>query len=146
MLMKDDRSYQSGVGSMQESNEGRLPLKVLFHCRSSFPEGCLPTKVVFQIWKIFQFLRNFDAQIGKICKMHWKLRIKQTPVLFCKYLRNESLDLHEILCGGQILSCELKFQISWRSMHKNARARMFYCKCARLRLMRKHLCTDLHET
>ena len=32
--------------------------------------------------------------------------IKQTPVLFCKYLRNESSDLHEILYGGQILSCE----------------------------------------
>ena len=32
------------------------------------------------------------------------------PVLFCKYLRNESLDLHEILYGGQLLSCELKFK------------------------------------
>ena len=33
------------------------------------------------------------------------------PVLFCKYLRNESSDLHEILYGGQLLCCELKFQI-----------------------------------
>ena len=99
------------IKKCRKSNEGRLPLKVLFHCRSSFTEGCLPTKVVFQIWKIFQFLRSFDAQIGKICKMNWKLRIKQTPVLFCKYLRNESLDLHEILCGGQILSFEIEFQI-----------------------------------
>ena len=33
--------------------------------------------------------------------------IKQMPVLFCKYLRNESLDLHEILFDGQLLSCEL---------------------------------------
>ena len=28
--------------------------------------------------------------------------------MFCKYLRNESLDLHEILCGGQSLSCGLR--------------------------------------
>ena len=42
------------------------------------------------------------------------------PVLFCKYLRNKSLDLHEILYGGQLLSCELKFQISCRSVHKCA--------------------------
>ena len=34
------------------------------------------------------------------------------PVLFCKYLRNESLDLHEILYGGELLSFELKFEIS----------------------------------
>ena len=38
---------QSGVGSMQGSNEGRLPLKVIFHQRSSSTEGCLPPKVVF---------------------------------------------------------------------------------------------------
>ena len=29
---------------------------------------------------------------------------KQTPLLFCKYLRNQSSDLHEILCGSQLLS------------------------------------------
>ena len=29
-------------------------------------------------------------------KIHWNLRIKQTSVLFCKYLHNESSDLHEI--------------------------------------------------
>ena len=32
-------------------------------------------------------------------------------VLFCKYLHNESLDIHEILCGGQLLPCELTVQI-----------------------------------
>ena len=31
-----------------------------------------------------------------------KLKINQMPVSFCKYPRNESSDLHEILCGGQI--------------------------------------------
>ena len=30
-------------------------------------------------------------------------------ILFCKYLRKGSSDLYEILCGGQLLSCELKF-------------------------------------
>ena len=30
------------------------------------------------------------------------LKINQMPVSFCKYPRNESSDLHEILCGGQI--------------------------------------------
>ena len=58
---------------------------------------------------IFQILMEFEAQILKICKIHRKSRIKQTSVLFCKYLANESSDLHEILCGGQLLSCELKF-------------------------------------
>ena len=56
-----------------------------------------------------------------ICWIHWKLRIKQKPELFCKYLRNGSSDLHENLYGGQILSWELKFKISWRSVHKCAR-------------------------
>ena len=32
-------------------------------------------------------------------------------VLFCKYLRKESLHLHEILCGGQLLSCEINLSI-----------------------------------
>ena len=49
------------------------------------------------------------AQTVKICKMHWKLRIKPTPVLFCKYLRNKSSDLHEILCGVQILQVVLEW-------------------------------------
>ena len=64
---------------------------------------------------------EFEAHILKICKIHRKSRIRQTTVLFCKYLANESSDLHEILCGGQLLSCELKFKISYRSVHKCAR-------------------------
>ena len=71
-----------------------------------------------QFHVFIKFGWNFDAQILKIYKIHWKLRSKQTPVLFCKYLRMESSDLHEILCGGQLLTFELKFQISWRSVHK----------------------------
>ena len=53
-------------------------------------------------------------------KIHWILRIKQTSVLFCNYLHNESSDLHEILCGSQLLTSEPKSQISWRSVHKCA--------------------------
>ena len=46
--------------------------------------------------------------LGKYEKYVENQRLK-IPVLFCKYLRNKSSDLHEILCGGQLLSCELKF-------------------------------------
>ena len=59
-----------------------------------------------------------------------KLWIKQMSVLFCKYLANESSDLHEILYGVLILSWKLKFQISWRSVHKCARTSR-KCACAR---------------
>ena len=38
---------QSGVGSMQRSRKGCLPLKGVFNCRSSSTTGCLPPKVVF---------------------------------------------------------------------------------------------------
>ena len=38
---------QSGVGSMQGSSKGRLPLKVVFHYRLSSTTGSLPSKVVF---------------------------------------------------------------------------------------------------
>ena len=40
---------QNGVGSMRGSSKGRLPLKVLFHCRSSSTTGHLPPKVVFHL-------------------------------------------------------------------------------------------------
>ena len=40
-----------------------------------------------------------------------KIKVFMKSILFCKYLRNGSLDLYEILCGGQLLSCELRFQI-----------------------------------
>ena len=53
---------------------------------------------------IFQIWMEFGAQIIKI-KINRKSWIKQMSVLFCKYLANESSDHHEILCGGQLLSC-----------------------------------------
>ena len=66
---------------------------------------------------------EFGAHILKICKIHRKSRIRQTTVLFCKYLANESSDLHEILCGGQLLSCDLKFKFH-EDLCINARARV----------------------
>ena len=45
---------------------------------------------------IVQKLGHLSDQILKICKIHRKLKIKQTSVLFCEYLRNESSDPYEI--------------------------------------------------
>ena len=79
---------------------------------------------------------KFDRDMAKIKKL-WncenmentlKIKVFRKSILFCEYLRNGSSDLYEILCGGQFLSCELKFQISWRSV----------CKCARTRWKRAH--------
>ena len=72
----------------------------------------LSGKHVTSLIIIVQKLGHFTNQILKICKIHRKLRVERTSVLFCKYLRNQSSDLYEILYGGQSLSCELKFQIS----------------------------------
>ena len=44
----DENMPQSGVGSMQGSTAyGRLPMKVIFHQRSSSTKSHLPPKVVF---------------------------------------------------------------------------------------------------
>ena len=43
-----------------------------------------------------------------------------------------SSDLYEILCDGQFISCELNYQISWRSVHKCA---CMSCKCAPIRFI-----------
>ena len=40
-----------------------------------------------------------------------KIKAFGKSILFCEYLCIKSSDLHEILYGGQLLSCELKFQI-----------------------------------
>ena len=44
----DENMPQSGVGSMQGSTEGHLPMKVNFHQRSSSTKSHLPPKVVFR--------------------------------------------------------------------------------------------------
>ena len=42
-----------------------------------------------------------------------KIKVIRKSILVCKYFLNGGSDLYEILCGGQLLSCELKFKISW---------------------------------
>ena len=85
----------------------------------------------FHIFLIFG--RNFDAQILKRCKIHWKLRIKQIPVLFCKYLRNESSDLYMVV-NYYLVSLFLKFHedpcINARAWVANARAHVLSRVCA----------------
>ena len=49
-----------------------------------------------------------------------KINDQTNARIVCKHLCNESSNLYEILHGGQILSWELKFQISWRFVHKCA--------------------------
>ena len=69
------------------------------HIWQNFPYTCTFWSCVCKNSKAFPIFfkvgRNFDAQILKIWKRHRKLRIKQTSVLFCKYLSNESSDLYE---------------------------------------------------
>ena len=48
-----------------------------------------------EFYVFFKFGENIDAQTLKISKIHWKLRIKQTSVLFCKYLCNEKSNLYQ---------------------------------------------------
>ena len=73
-----------------------------------------------------------------------KINVFGKSILFCKYLWNRSLDCYEVLFGGQLLSCELKFKF-----HKdrciNARALAIKRARAHSRLERAHLCTDLYE-
>ena len=52
-----------------------------------------------------------------------KIKVFRKSILFCKYLRNESLDLYEILFGGQLPSCELDFRFH-EDPWTNARARV----------------------
>ena len=70
---------------------------------------CHNHSVIIHIWGLWR------CKTVKICKIHWKLRSKQRPVLFCKFLHKKRLDLCEIIFGGQLLSCLLKFKVSWRS-------------------------------
>ena len=61
-----------------------------------------------------------------------KINVFEKSILFCKYLHNGSSDPYEILYGGQLISCELKYKISWRSVHKCAHTS---CKRARARFI-----------
>ena len=65
--------------------------------------------------------KTFEVQNCKDMENTLKIKVIRKSILFCKYLHNESSELHETLYGGQLLSCKLKFLISWRSINKCAR-------------------------
>ena len=78
----------------------------------------------------------------EICPFHHYIEIFWYQVigksiLFCRYLRNESSDLHKIWHSGQLLSCELKFKILRRFVHKCTRTSC-QCACARF-ITRAHI-------
>ena len=77
--------------------------------------------------------------------MHWKLSIKQKPVLFCKYLCNESLDLYNIWNLYSYDSSELPQKFWQRFVHTRACTR---CKCVHMRWNARvsvfYLCTRVH--
>ena len=74
--------------------------------------------------------KTFEVRNCKDMENTLKIKVIGKSTLFCKYLRSGSSNLHEILYGYQLLSCECKFQISWRSVHKCAHTS---CKRARAR-------------
>ena len=57
----------------------------------------------------YPYLRAFEVQNGENMEDALKINDYGKTLSFCKYLPNKSLDLHEILCGGQSLFCELNF-------------------------------------
>ena len=54
--------------------------------------------------------KSIDIQkkipFDECCKNTYKINDYRNSILFCQYLRNENLDLHDILCGSLLLSCE----------------------------------------
>ena len=78
-------------------------------------------KKMSKIWNFFQFFKELWCSNCKICKMHWKLRIQQTPVLFRKYLACLQLlcahlctDLHKIWNLSSQDSIWPPHKYSWR--------------------------------
>ena len=64
--------------------------------------------------------KTFEVQNCENMENTLKINVFEKSILFRKYLHNGSSDPYEILYGGQLISCELKYQISWRSVHKCA--------------------------
>ena len=95
--------------------------------------------------------KTFHVQKCEQMEITLKIKVFGKSISFCKYLRNECWDLHEMLYNDQLLSCEIMSQILWRIVKKYARTRLkcalarFYCECVRLRLACKHLGKDHHE-
>ena len=69
--------------------------------------------VIIHIWRLLK------CKMGKIWKMHWKLTFIERHYHFVYISATNALIFMKY--GGQLLSCEIKFQISCRSVHKCAR-------------------------
>ena len=54
--------------------------------------------------------KTFEVRNCENMENALKINVFEMSILFCKYLWNRSSDLYEILCGGQLLSCELRFK------------------------------------
>ena len=77
-----------------------------------------------------QTLGHLTDQILKICKIHRKWRVKQTSVLFCKYLRNQISDLYEIWNLSSVHTSTHRRGKRARA-RRNVRAHVF-TSCARM--------------
>ena len=71
-------------------------------------------------WSKVIFVSNPTFELSRGCNT-LKIKVFEKSILFCKYLRDESSDRHEISHGGQLLSCELKFH---KDPCTNARAQV----------------------
>ena len=94
----------------------------------------------FPLWKTFE--------VWNCENMENTLKIKEfiKSIMFCTYLRNGGSDLYEILCGGQLLSCELKFHedadSNARAQVVNARTCDKTCTC----VFTTHMCAFILST
>ena len=83
--------------------------------------------------------KTFEVRNCENMENTLKINVFGKSKLFCKYLRNGSLDLIEILCGGQFLNLSFKFHkdpcINVRARVVNGRIRNItraFTTCARL--------------
>ena len=60
---------------------------------------------------IFTKIQNKSPPTHQSVKNILKINVFENLILFCKYLHNRSSDPYEILYGGQLISCELKYQM-----------------------------------
>ena len=71
--------------------------------------------VIIHIWMLLR------CMMVKIWKFNWKLTILEKHYHFVNISPMKARIFIKILRGGQLLSCELNFWISWRFVHKSAR-------------------------
>ena len=76
--------------------------------------------------------KTFEVRNCENIENTLKINVFKRSILFYQYLHNENSDPYVILYGGQLISCELKYQILWSSVHKCARTN---CQQARTRFI-----------